>query len=271
MESWYGMQRLLVHHDVEVTPSGRLLALTFQRRLEPSIHPTVVTRDDQLTLLDSGGTVVESVSLLKSTRNAPDGFSLQAARPSTLGADPWVDVFHANSVEWMYHSHLLSRHPIYGPNNVLVSLRHQDRVAIVDWQAEQVIWSWGEGELSGPHDAQVLENGNILIFDNGLHRGWSRAVELEPLTGNIVWEYRPTPNSSFFTASKGSAQRLVNGNTLLAESDRGRAIEVAPDGEIVWEFITPHRLGERRRAAIVRVVHYAPEFVEGLRASMSPH
>ena len=263
---WHGKlvwkRMLLAHHDIEVTPSGKLLLLTFDRRMEPSIHPTVETRDAHMTLLDSTGTVVESRSLLESVRNSPEFFLMQRATPSRLGVRPWVDLFHANSIEWMHQSHLFSVDPIYGPNNVLVSLRHQDRVAIFDWQEREVVWSWGRNELSGPHDAQVLENGHILLFDNGLHRGWSRAIELDPLTGRIVWEYRATPEESFYTGSKGSAQRLPNGNTLLAESDRGRAIEVTPDGDVVWEFICPYGVREDTRAAIVRMVHHSPEFVE---------
>jgi hypothetical protein len=42
----------------------------------------------------------------------------------------------------------------------------------------------------------------------------------------------------------GAVQRLPNGNTLVTESEGGRVIEVTRDGEIVWEFHTPHRAGD---------------------------
>jgi hypothetical protein len=45
----------------------------------------------------------------------------------------------------------------------------------------------------------------------------------------------------FYTEYNGAAYRLANGNTLLVESDAGRAIEVDPAGQIVWGFRTPHR------------------------------
>ena len=35
-------------------------------------------------------------------------------------------------------------------------------------------------------------------------------------------------------------QRLPNGNTLITEGSNGRVIEVTPDHEIVWEFISPY-------------------------------
>ena len=34
----------------------------------------------------------------------------------------------------------------------------------------------------------------------------------------------------------GKHQWLSNGNLLVIESIKGRALEVAPDGEIVWEY-----------------------------------
>ena len=265
---WHGRlvwkRNLPAHHDIEVTPEGKLLLLTFQRRLEADVHATVETKSDELTLLDGEGNVIESVPLLESLRNARVPFTLEPVEPSTLGGRPWVDLLHANSAQWMFQSHLFGVDPIYGPDNVLVSMRHQDRVAIVDWRARQVVWSWGLGTISGPHDASVLENGNILLFDNGQSRGWSRAIELDPLSGSIEWEFKGSPLESFFTNSRGSAQRLPNGNTLLAQSDLGRAIEVTPQGDVVWEFLCPYTLAPGHRASIVRMVHHAAEFVEGL-------
>jgi hypothetical protein len=35
---------------------------------------------------------------------------------------------------------------------------------------------------------------------------------------------------------------MENGNTLIVVSNEGRAIEVTPDGEIVWEYINPHTI-----------------------------
>ena len=47
----------------------------------------------------------------------------------------------------------------------------------------------------------------------------------------------------FFSPFMGSAERLPNGNTLITESDYGRALEVTPGGETVWEFYSPFSAG----------------------------
>lgn len=256
-------RRLLpVHHDVEVTPQGKLLVLTMHARREPSIDPALDLRDEHLTLLESDGTPIASHSVLDAIRSNPDAFPLKPAKPSRTDGPLWVDLFHANSVEWMHRTALFERDPLYGHDNILVSFRHQDRIAIFNWPGQRVLWSWGRGELAGPHDAQVLESGRILVFDNGLGRGWSRVLEIDPLTRRIGWEYRGSPPESFYTASKGSSQRLANGNTLIAESDEGRAFEIDPNGEIVWEYICPHRLDETQRAAIGRIVWHAAAEIE---------
>lgn len=255
-------RRIRAHHDVEPTPDGRLLALTFERRLLPRFHETVPVRDDRLTLLEPDGTPVRSNSILDAVEADPHTFPLDPVRPTRLGGPPWLDLFHANSVEWVRRDDLAGTHPIYTPGNVLVCFRHQNRIAVFRWSSNRVVWAWGREVLGGPHDAQILDDGNILLFDNGLGRGASRGLELDPRTERIVWSYRGDPPSSFYTRTKGSIQRLPNGNTLMAESDRGRAIEVTRDGEVVWEFLCPHRIGADRRATIVRMRRYPRSFVE---------
>ena len=61
--------------------------------------------------------------------------------------------------------------------------------------------------------------------------------------GRIEWEYRGDHERPFYTKWCGSSARLPNGNTLITESDDGRAFEVTREGEIVWEFYNPHRVG----------------------------
>jgi len=52
---------------------------------------------------------------------------------------------------------------------------------------------------------------------------------------------------------------MPNGNTLIVESEPGRVFEVAPDGEIVWEFVSPHRLDDRV-AHVFDLVRIPPDF-----------
>jgi hypothetical protein len=249
---------LTAHHDVERTPDGRLALLGFERRRIPEIHAEIDVRDDWVGIIDEQGGLIEKRSLLEAFAAAPAVLPLQPVAPNRLGVVPWLDLFHVNSLEWMRHEHLVGRHPIFDPGNVLVCSRHQNAIFVLDWEKNVPVWAWGREELVGPHDARVLENGHLLVFDNGIGKDRSRILEVDPATGGIVWEYAASPPESFYTLSKGSSQRLPNGNTLIADSDNGRAFEVTAGGEVVWDWLCPHEVAPGQRAAIVRAVRHDP-------------
>lgn len=128
--------------------------------------------------------------------------------------------------------------------NVLVSCRNTNEVIKIDKASGKVIWRWGKDELGHQHDCRELDNGNILIFDNGAHRptlepSYSRSIEVNPKTNRIVWQYVADPLSDFYSAICGGSERLPNGNTIICESTSGRMFEVTNEGELVWEYINP--------------------------------
>ena len=57
----------------------------------------------------------------------------------------------------------------------------------------------------------------------------------------VVWSFAGTEAVPFASATCGANQRLPNGNTLITESEGGRAIEVTSAGKIVWEYYNPYR------------------------------
>ncbi len=156
--------------------------------------------------------------------------------------DPEVDIIcpYENRSQWPY----LNSVWVCRDGNILVSARYISTVLKIDYRSGEVIGRYGKGQVYHQHDCRELENGNILIFDNGSHRpeykpSYSRVVELDPESDKIVWQYQANPPSDFYTAHSGGNERLSNGNTLILESDKGRMFEVTPDGEIVWEYVNP--------------------------------
>jgi hypothetical protein len=105
-----------------------------------------------------------------------------------------------------------------------------------------------------------MENGNILIFDNGAFRNgesitYTRAIEVDRATKKIVWEYSHNTvknlppwilygDSFFFSSFISIAQRLPNGNTLITEGNKCRIFEVTKDLKIVWEYISPYNIDD---------------------------
>ncbi|MFT7487020.1 MAG: outer membrane protein assembly factor BamB, partial [Candidatus Paceibacteria bacterium] len=229
---------------------------------EPGLGAGLELREDTVELLDLNGKRLEQRSLYKIVQSKPDVLQIQDVRPNQGHGVHFVDLIHANSVEFLEQPANAEPNKLFAPGNVLVSMRHQDAVIIFHWETGELIWSWGRGEIYGPHDATVLDNGHLLIFDNGLGRGWSRVVEVDPNSGQIVWQYRGTPPESFYSASRGSNQRLPNGNTLIAQSDAARAFEITPDGKPVWVWVNPARNEKGQSITIVRIKRLPVSFVE---------
>lgn len=129
--------------------------------------------------------------------------------------------------------------------NILISFRNIDTFCIIDKVTGDIKWQWVRDGISHQHSPTLLDNGNILLFDNGAHRqdgsliSYSRGVEVNPVTNKIEWEYKADTPQSFYSALISNCQRLPNGNTLICEGLKGRVFEVTMDKEIVWEYISP--------------------------------
>lgn len=132
--------------------------------------------------------------------------------------------------------------------NILSCQKNTNTIFVVDKESGRVVWTWGREELVGPNRPTMLDNGHILVYDNGGLAGYprraqayTRLLELDPLTGEIVWTFRDRARSfyhqRFFSLSWGTAQRLPNGNTLSLDANLGRLFEVTPEGETVWEYV----------------------------------
>ena len=144
-----------------------------------------------------------------------------------------------NRREWT-HQNALNITP---DEDLIVSFRQISTVGIVDKSSGDFRWKWGPGNISHQHHPTMLDNGHILLFDNGSHHAravpYSRVIEVDTTTNQIEWEYKADPPFSFFSPLISSAQRLANGNTLICEGCCGRMFEVTYNREIVWEYINP--------------------------------
>ncbi len=237
------------HHDVAVDRDGRIWTLL---QLEATVQArgrTLPIGGHDLVRLGSDGEVEWRLSLSELFADAvpEDRLShmqevLERSGPRSPAYTEASDVFHFNTVEVLDRDLAVARQ-----GDVLLCARELDLVVIVNPETRAVVWGWGPGTLDRPHHPSVLPNGNLLIFDNGRQRGWSRLLELEPATGTIVWTYRGDPPPSFSSPVRGSTQALPNGNLLVTESTRGRVFEVTRDGSIVWTFLNPEFQQDSRR------------------------
>ena len=238
------------HHDVDVDPEGRIYVLTREAGIVQGFSREAVLADS-VTELDSGGRVVRKVSVLECLLRSDWAHTLDEVR------EAGGDVTHTNTCTWLDGSQV-ELHPAFARGNLLVSLRTLGLLAVIDLDERTVPWALA-GPWSMQHQPVLLDSGNMLVFDNGEpEEARSSVLEFDPLTAEVFWSY--DPDDGFFSRSCGSCQRLPNGNTLITETDFGRALEVDREGEIVWEFLTPHRAGDSGEfvASLFEIVRLDP-------------
>ncbi len=241
------------HHDLFVDDSGLIHVLTRQAHVVPRINPGWPILEDFITLLTPEGEPIDSLSLL-------EAFEASPFAPLLQNAESRGDIFHTNTIE-VFDGRHAERASIFRRGNVLVSLRELDVIAIVDMERREVVWAIA-GMALRQHQPTLLDNGNMLLFDNLGNAGRSRVIEFDPLTQELVWEYPGPSGGDLYSQTCGSNQRLPGGNTLITETDRGRALEVDTQGNVVWEFLNPQRAGasDELIASLFEVVRLGPDF-----------
>src|SRR5713101_7705899 len=191
--------------------------------------------------------------------------------------DPAKDVITAvqdERSEWT-HGNAVMELP---DGNLLVSFRDISTIIRIERRTGQILWKMGAPPLSGQHAPIPLPNGNILIFDNGPHRldesfAFSRVIEVNSRTSEIVWKYEEGIPSNFFSPRISNAQRLPNGNTLVNDGWFGRFFEVTSDGDVVWEYVNPYfgpasEPAKAQNNNVFRVYRYTDEEIARARAAV---
>ncbi|OHV08807.1 aryl-sulfate sulfotransferase [Kushneria phosphatilytica] len=259
------------NHDIRRLPNGNTLVLVgLPHPIRGFAAPRVV--DNALVEVNPDGQVVWrwvasqhldelgfTASQLKQVRGSDDPDFLHINTAAPLGPNRWYDKGDTR----------------FAPDNLLLNARNANVAWIIDRQTGRVVWRLGPNfdsaparaggklprpvdQLVGEHDVHMIAQGlpgagHLLIFDNQGNAGfpparqgvfaWSRVIEVDPVTREIVWQYNATDSGralwSFYSAFISSARRLPNGNTLIDEGQHGRLFQVTPQGAIVWEYVSP--------------------------------
>lgn len=255
-------RKMRVHHDAEALQDGTYLVIAQER---PREYRSKTVIFDSLVRLSSEGNPLEEWST-DTNQQSIQPYHPPSALDSDKGIEtrargtPHYDYYHMNTIRVLPETALGQRDRRFSAGNFLICLRNADLLLILDKETKEIVWSWGPGVLEYPHAPVMLQNGHILVFDNGTRRKFSRILEMDPETSQLVWEYRGRPKESFFSPWQGYVQRLPNGNTLICESAKGHVFEINPGGSILWEFWNPE-LWNGKRKTIYRFLRIPPEMV----------
>jgi hypothetical protein len=257
---------------------GRTLILAHKNLVNAAITDRRL-EDDYLYEVDASGKIVwEWFANQHIDEMGFSPAAREAIRTAAVFSAPRqsVDWLHVNSATYVGPNRWFDGgDQRFRPDNILISSRDASFMAIVNRDGK-IVWRMGPdyresaatkaiGQIIGQHHAHIIPKGlpgagNLLVFDNGgasgygfatpasadgvgsFSRGSSRVLEIDPVMLKKVWEYSIPGAESyrFFSHYVSSAQRLVNGNTLITEGADGRLFEITPARDIVWEYVSPY-------------------------------
>ena len=235
------------HHSIDrdeetgnLWVSGRIFhdepSPEFPNHVPPFAEPTVLE-------VSPDGEILSEVSVIELLeKNDLDGLlymddfdDIQRGRAKTTG-----DTLHLNDIE-VFPSDM--RPGRFKPGDLMLSLRNIHTVLVFDPKSEKITFRQ-TGGFVGQHDPDFIDGDRISVFDNAVATGEDAPHEsrIVVLVGNQAEAkpevyYQGSAGEPFYTEVMGKHQWLDNGNLLLTESTKGRAFELDPKGEIVWEHV----------------------------------
>ena len=251
-----------LHHDIIRLPNGNYLGLIETSSLGPipigdwtALFQNLGFQADGITLEFPwvGDRIVEWDKNTKEIVWSWDTFEHFNMSDFDEIGGTWNEAYFNLHYDWTHANAIIFDEQ---ENVIYLSSRHLSRITKIDYSTGEIIWNLGHQMNSGDvtlgnnigfsfqHSLQLLENGNLLTFDNGNlsqeFRGTdvpiSRAIEIKITneSASVEWSY-DLPQDLFGFAS-GNAQKLNNENVLITTvGGGGRSLEVNTYGEIVWE------------------------------------
>lgn len=232
------------HHDVEVSPiDGTIWVPTMRWHPDPSdqiynlrgpVIESTVTQVDMST-----GKVLASFSVPEMLMKSRFKYLLAP----TMTADTMVsttDVMHLNAVDIVTEA-FASHYPELQEGDISLSLRNLHAIVFFRPSTSEVV-KVVRGPFVLQHDPDLLDNGNIMVFDNfgaDLAKRLARIIEIDPRQDNqVVWSWSGEGPQGFSHLYTGKIDLSPDGQkVMVSDRYRGRAFEIdRKTGKIDWSW-----------------------------------
>lgn len=241
------------HHGIDIGPDGDIWVPGRDYHTKPLArlpHMTPPFIEDTIMQVSPDGKLINEFSLLQSAYDAGfPGLVLAGNQDSPTNTD--ADPTHLNDIEILEES-FTRYYDFFEAGDIMVSPRTTDAIWIIDRETEKVKWAL-DGLLVRQHDPDITDRGTIVVFDNrtaqGQHNearyldepqafGYSKIVEFDPVSQQIIWSFEGSREFPFYTSINGRIDVLDNGNVLVVESEGGRVFEIDYDTrQVIWQYV----------------------------------
>lgn len=232
-----------VHHEMSLTHDGNILLLSESiRRFRGDNN----ARFDVFKILNQEGEELASWDtfdhfdeILQILKEAGKDFPLKLDVKSNPFGE-FVEYTHANSFKEVPPNSLYPAIPYLKPGNYILGMNCLGLFLFLDRDLKKIVGvvHYQSFLSCNTHDAQVLTNGHILHLLNyeALPSNGMTLVEIDPLSGERVWEYKNKLSDSLNSNYQGSVQLLANGNMLYIDNgqiDNKTPVEISREGLLV--------------------------------------
>lgn len=227
----------VIHHDLLMDRQGAIHTLYRPKKVADIRVDGRVETD---TLGGDGILVIDSLGNVLHKWSAWDVWDIDN--------DPYIaeyryDRFHLNGLCFDRDS------------NYLVSAPIEDQIWKINRSTGQLEWRFGRNGdfkmdttscFSFQHSPYVLDNGDLLLFDNGLYdlRSGARAFRLDEGKREAETVLTALLPKEKYTSRMGNATLLPNGNLLQCSSKTGSVMVTDRQGKVLWEcvmYFAPYR------------------------------
>ena len=201
------------------------------------VEPTILQ-------ISPSGKILQEISLFTVLKNNDLTGLLHLSSSDNLDTSVSEDFLHLNDIE-IFQENLTQG--TFDKGDILVSLRNINTLLVLDEQTLQVKYQI-TGAFLRQHDPDFIDGNTISVYDNNNlggkgKNGSSRIVLINAEDNTLDVIYKGKKNQAFYSQIMGKHQWLKNGNLLITESMAGRAFEINPSKEIVWEFFNTIKPG----------------------------
>ena len=237
------------HHDVSIMPNGNILTFIEEFRWNPypaapGLRPPFI--EPYLVMLGPDGKEIKRLSIFDLFARSPQKKLLWQLDKEMNPQPPNGDIFHPNTITRVTAA-AAARNPILVEGEYLLSFRNFNMLAQVDLDADRITWA-SYGPWRGQHSPRFIDDGSLVMFDNMGNLsdtpGLSRVLNVDPVSGKILWEYDGTDKDPVFSSYNSGVDPLPNGNVLATEASAGRMFEVTRDKELVWDYRASERYND---------------------------
>ena len=237
-------------HECLVLQNGHLLLMTTEKMKVDLTNSPTLKKEWKSDTADVSSTVIQEQDELHNVLfewHAKDHFGLN-------DSDSFFD-YHSSRPDWM-HCNAISMDE---DGNILLSIRNLSQIIKINRTDGSIMWRFGgqNNEFKfvncpvpfyGQHDIKKIDNGHLMLFDNGVYTvsHGARAMEFDLDEKNkiatLIWSYTYNPDMS--SLAQGGVQRLSNGNTLISigkhSGENVCFVIVNTKGEKVYQVNGPH-------------------------------